>query len=152
MRSVLCLLAALFFFKTGKSQVAISYYPFQSIVSVATDVDKLVFLDYKLETNTFFANLNMELSPKIQLARRENINYYTGLGWSFNPMNAYSNLPISNGYFVDFGLRAKPFTQLKNLQVVFELSPYVNKYFVGGNLRSRLGIAWNFTNSSSKRN
>jgi hypothetical protein len=48
--------------------------------------------------------------------------------------------------------RAKPFTQLKNLQLVFELSPYVNKNFVGRNLRSRLGIAWNFTNSSSKRN
>lgn len=144
-------LIGLLLFSSAYCQVAVSYFPFQAILSVSSPVDKLVFIDYKLETNTFFSNMNMEFSPKLNLVRREKVNYYTGLGWNFNPMNAYANLPISNGYFVDFGLRAKPFDQLKNLHVVFELSPYVNSNFTGGNLRSRLGVAWSFHNPNAKK-
>lgn len=132
------------------SQVAISYFPFQSLLSISTNTEKLLFIDYKIETNNFISNLNMEFSPKFNLKRTEGINYYIGTGLSFNPANLNADLPITNGYFIDFGIRAKPFIKIRNLQVVFEISPYINKEFKSGNLRTRIGIAWNFTNKSSK--
>lgn len=130
------------------SQVAVSYFPFQSILSISTQTEKLFFIDYKIETNNFFSNLNMELSPKINLKRTEEINYYAGAGLSFNPANWKADLPVVNGYFMDFGIRVKPFKKIRNLQGVFEISPYVNKTFKSGNLRTRIGIAWNFNTTS----
>jgi hypothetical protein len=125
-------------------QVAVGYFPFQSVVSLSTNTEKAVWLDYKLETNSFSSNLNMEISPKWNFKRKESVNFYFGAGIAFNPMYAFSNLPVVNGSFLDFGARIKPLRQLKNLQVVFELSPYVNADFAGGNIRSKLGLAWNF--------
>lgn len=132
------------------AQVAIGYYPFQSILSISTNTDKRLFADLKLETNNFISNFNTEISAKVNIKRLERINYYTGIGISVNPVNSYSDLPIINGYFIDFGIRAKPFEKLYNLQVVFEISPYINQDIDGGNLRTRLGLAWNFTNKSGK--
>jgi len=133
------------------SQVAISYFPFQSILSISTNTEKILFVDYKIETNNFISNLNMEFSPKFNLKRTEWINYYIGAGLSFNPANLYADLPITNGYFIDFGLRAKPFIKIRNFQVVFEISPYINKEFKSGNIRTRIGLAWNFTNKLCKK-
>ncbi len=127
------------------AQIAISYFPFQSILSVSTNTDKRLFADFKIETNNFVSNFNMEFSPKFNLKSLEKVNYYTGIGISINPVNSFANLPITNGYFIDFGMRAKPFEKLNNLQVVFEISPYVNREMNGGNLRTRIGTAWNFT-------
>ncbi len=132
------------------AQVAISYFPIQSILSLSTPTDKRLFADFKLETNNFISNLNMEISPKFNFKRLDKINYYGGLGISLNPANSFANLPLANGYFIDFGIRAKPFEKLHNLQVVFEISPYLNKEFNGGNLRTRIGLAWNFYNHKIK--
>ena len=108
-------------------------------------MENAVWLDYKLETNSFSSNLNMEISPKWNFKRKESVNYYFGAGIAFNPIYyAFSNLPVVNGSFLDFGARIKPLKQLKNFQLVFELSPYVNADFAGGNIRSKLGLAWNF--------
>ncbi|MCG9881335.1 MAG: hypothetical protein MH472_12115 [Bacteroidia bacterium] len=98
-----------------------------------------------METNNFISNFNMEFSPKFNFKRMEKVNYYSGIGISINPINSLENLPITNGYFINFGMRAKPFEKLNSLQVVFEISPYVNREINGGNLRTRIGIAWNFT-------
>lgn len=78
-------------------------------------------------------------------------NYYIGAGISINPTNAYANLPLVNGYFVDFGTRVKPIKSSSQLQVVFELSPYINRAFSSGNLRTSLGVAWNFEHKKDKR-
>jgi len=131
-------------YQNGYSQVAVGYFPFQSVVSLSTNTEKAVWLDYKLETNSFSSNLNMEISPKWNFKRKESVNFYFGAGIAFNPIYAFSNLPVVNGSFLDFGARIKPLRQLKNLQVVFELSPYVNADVAGGNIRSKLGLAWNF--------
>ncbi len=130
------------------AQVAISYFPFQSFLSVATNTDKRLFADVKIETNHFISNFNIEISPKVNVKRLEKINYYLGIGVSINPVNSFANLPLTNGYFIDVGMRAKPFEKLDNLQVVFEISPYINRDINGGNLRTRLGLAWNFTSKS----
>ncbi len=132
----------------AKSQIAITYVPFQSLLGISTNTDKLLWLDYKIETNTFASNLNMELSPKINFIRKENVNYYFGAGISFNPVYFSSDLSITNGYFLDFGARVKPFTKYKSVQILFELSPYINNQFVSGNIRTRLGVSYNFINNN----
>lgn len=145
MKRIVLILMTVFVQKQLLAQVAISYFPFQSILAVSGNTDKRLFADVKLETNNFISNLNMELSPKFNFKRLDRINYYTGIGASLNPVNAAANLPMINGYFVDFGMRAKPLEKLHQLQMVFELSPYINREIKGGNLRTRLGVAWNFT-------
>jgi hypothetical protein len=132
------------------AQVAVSYFPFQSILSISTNTEKLCWADYKLETNSFVSNFNMELSPKLNFRKRELTNYYTGPGISFNPAYSFANLRVLNGFFIDFGVRIKPIAKQRNLQVVFEISPYVNREFSGGNIRTRLGVAWNFQKSKEK--
>jgi hypothetical protein len=132
------------------AQVAVSYFPFQSILSISTNTEKLCWADYKLETNSFVSNFNMELSSKLNVRKRELTNYYTGPGISFNPAYSFANLRVLNGFFIDFGVRIKPIAKQRNLQVVFEISPYVNREFSGGNIRTRLGVAWNFQKSEDK--
>ncbi len=132
------------------SQVAVSYFPFQSILSISTNTEKLCWAEYKIETNSFVGNFNMELSPKLNFRKRELTNYYTGPGISFNPAYSFVNLNIMNGYFIDFGVRIKPLPKRRNLQIVFEISPYVNREFSGGNIRTRLGLSWNFQKSEEK--
>lgn len=145
MKRILVILICLLTHKHIFAQVAISYFPSQSILSVSTNTDKRLFGDFKMETNNFISNFNMEFSPKFNFKRLEKVNYYAGIGISINPISSFANLPITNGYFIDFGMRAKPFEKLNSLQVVFEISPYVNREINGGNLRTRIGIAWNFT-------
>jgi hypothetical protein len=128
-----------------QAQVVVSYFPIQSTLSVASNTDKLLWGDFKMETNTLFSNINMELSPKVNFRRREVVCYYLGAGINFDPTYKYKNTPFVNGFFADFGARIKPFAQCRNLQLVFEVSPYVNKEMIGGNLRSRIGVAWAFT-------
>lgn len=136
-----------------RSQVAVSYFPFQSIVAISSNTERPLWLDYKIETNTFSANMNMELSPKINFRKSELVNYYVGPGVSFNIANSFQNLSLINGYFVDVGARIKPIKKCSNLQLVFEVAPYINQAFDGGILKTRLGLAWNFAkNKSSKPN
>jgi hypothetical protein len=133
------------------SQVAISYYPFQtSQLAVSTNTEKRFWADYRLETNTFFSNLNMELSPMWNFKRTTLVNYYLGPGILFNPVLAAADLPVISGYFLDLGARFKPFEKYRNLQLIFEISPYTNREFFGGNLRTRLGVAYNFGKKEQK--
>ncbi|MCU0360946.1 MAG: hypothetical protein MUF75_09550 [Bacteroidia bacterium] len=71
--------------------------------------------------------------------------------FGINTTKSYSDLPITNGYFIDFGLRAIPIKTLSNFQVAFEISPYINKDFDGGTIRTRLGFALNFKNKSKSK-
>jgi hypothetical protein len=134
----------------AQAQVAVSYFPFLSILSISTNTEKLCWADYKIETNSFAGNFNMELSPKLNFRKRELTNYYVGPGVGFNPAYSFANLSIMNGYFIDFGVRIKPLAKRRNFQIAFEISPYVNREFSGGNIRTRLGVSWNFQKSEEK--
>lgn len=138
-------------FKKSSAQISIGYLPFQSLLSITSNTEKLAWVDFKMETNTFASNLNMEISPKINFISNEYVNYYVGAGLAFNPSNAYSDVSITNGYFLDFGARIKPLNNHRNFQVIFELSPYINNDFTGGNFRARLGLAWNFGKSKVQK-
>jgi len=143
-RLLLISVFSLFSFHKASSQIALGYHPFQSVLSVSSNTEKSLWLDYKLETNSFLSNLNMEFSPKYNVRMSERVNYYIGVGISINPLNSASDLPVTNGYFFDCGARIKPLSEDRNVQLIFELSPYVNREFSGGSLRTRLGIGYNF--------
>lgn len=127
-----------------QSQICISYFPFQSVLSISTNTNKRLWLDFKTETNTFASNLNMEISPKVNYKINNYSFYYLGMGSGFNPSRIGTESGWINGYFVDWGIRFKPLKKEQRFQLAFELSPYINKTFSGGNLRTKLGIAWNF--------
>ena len=125
-------------------QVAVSYYPFQSVLSVSTDTEKMCWADLRAETNTFFSNINLECNAMVNIKRTDWVNYYVGAGINMNPFYGKEDLPFVNGYTLNTGVRVKPIQKHKNLQVILELSPYANRYFDGGLLRTMLGIAYNF--------
>jgi hypothetical protein len=144
MKKTVILIFSLFVIVQLKAQVSLGYYPFQSILSVSTNTEKVIWGDFRIETNTFFSNINMELSPMWNFKRTDWVNYYTGVGVNFNPVNVFQDLPFINGYTLDFGARIKPLQKHKNVQLLFELSPYINQEFTSGNLRTLLGIGYNF--------
>jgi hypothetical protein len=128
----------------ARAQVALSYYPFQSILSLSSNTEKLFWFDYRVETNSFLSSMNMEISPMCNFKRTEKVNYYTGPGINFNPFYLAADLPVVNGYFIDIGARIKPFVKNRSVQFLFEISPYVNSRLASGNLRTRLGVGYNF--------
>ena len=137
---------------TGKAQIAVTYIPFQSIFGISSNVEKLMWVDYKIETNNFASSLDMEISQKINFKRKEIVNYYVGPGFSFNPAYSFVDLPFTNGYFIEFGTRIKPIAKFKNIQLMFELSPYINNKLNNGYLRTRLGFSYNFIPKSKVNN
>ena len=97
----------------------------------------------QIETNTFFSNINLEFNALINIKRTNWVNYYSGFGINVNPFYGLEDLSFTNGYVLNTGVRVKPIQKHKNLQVVFELSPYFNKNFDGGMVRTLLGISYN---------
>lgn len=126
------------------AQLSIGYFPFQSELSLSTHSERILRGEIRLSTNTFFGNITVEPILLGNIKRTEKINYYAGLGMNLNFFNAASNLSIINGYHLHLGARIKPFNDLKKLHLIFEISPYMNRNFDGGILRTRLGIAYQF--------
>ena len=140
-------LLALFALATAQpsaAQVAVTYFPFQSVLGVATDTERRLWVGLNAETNTFISNVNLELQGMANLKRGEWVNYYAGLGVNTNPLAAINELPLLNGYTLTAGARIKPLPNHRNVQVVFELTPYANAQFDGGFVRTLLGLAYNF--------
>ena len=123
-------------------QISIGYFPFQSILSVNTNCNKIIFTDIRMETNTFFTNINPELNLFLNFKRNENSNYYAGLGVNINPFYEMNYLSFVNGYSFTIGARFKPLTKYEKFNVIFEISPYANKYFDGGVFRTNLGLSY----------
>jgi hypothetical protein len=128
-----------------KAQVALSYFPFESELGLSTNTDKLFWGDFKVATNTFFGNMSTEPAVMWNFKRGNWVNYYSGLGANFNFFNAASSISVLNGYALHFGARIKLLHRFKNLQVVFEISPYFSSDFGGGLMRTKLGLSYNFT-------
>jgi hypothetical protein len=145
MKKILIIFILSFGFLTGKlySQIAVSYYPFQSILSVSSNADKLLWADFRLEANTFFSNINLELDGMINLKRTEMINYYSGIGINVNPFYTVEGLEFVNGFTFNFGVQIKPLQKHKKFHIIFEVGPYFNKYFDGGTFRTLLGVSYN---------
>jgi hypothetical protein len=126
-------------------QASVAYYPFSSLVTVSSNADRLFWFDGRLQTNTLFGSLSTTLCPMVNVARRAQVNYYTGLGVRFNALNSIDNRDILEGYSLHVGVRVKPLLMLPNLRVAFELAPYSRKDFKTGNLQSFLGLVYQFS-------
>lgn len=130
---------------TASAQLSLGYFPFNdSKVQLTTNPDKLVFADLRVETNSFFSNLNFELAPFVNLKRKESYNLYLGPGISAYPFYNGDDESFLNGYFLTVGVRWMPIASLRALGFIFELSPYVDDTFEGGRFRSHLGISYHF--------
>jgi hypothetical protein len=130
------------------AQVAVTYFPFQSVLGIASDTDRRLWGGVTAQTNTFLSNVNLEVQAMVNVKRGEWVNYYTGLGVNTNPFAGLKELPLVNGYSFTVGARIKPLPQHRQVQVVFEVTPYANAYFDGGSLRTLLGLAYNFRRSN----
>lgn len=141
------LLIILFIFIAEFSQAqAFTYYPFNSIFSVATNPNNAVWADFRFQMNSYFSSLSTEISPMINLNKAERARFYIGAGAKVNFLN-YLNPDASKqspleGYFMNFGVRTAPIEKLPRLQVIFELSPYSNKNFDLGVFRANLGLGY----------
>ena len=125
-------------------QASVAYYPFNNVVSVSTNADRPVWLDARFQTNTVFESLGTTLCPMINVVRREQVNYYTGLGIRFNALNGLDSRSILEGYSLHFGARAKvPF--VPNLRAAVELAPYARRDFKYGVMQSYLGLVYQFS-------
>ena len=131
------------------AQVSVGYFPFQSEVSISTNSEVLLWGDFRFATNTFYANITTEPVLQVNITRKEMVNIYAGIGMNFNFFNLANNISILNGYSLHIGSRIKPIRKTRNFQLIFEISPYLNKEFDGGLLRSRMGLAYQFKKRKS---
>ncbi|RZM11656.1 MAG: hypothetical protein EOO88_46585 [Pedobacter sp.] len=136
------LLLAITFSAFGQASVA--YYPFNNLITVSTNADRAFWADARVQTNTVFGSLSTTICPMVNVARKAQVNYYTGLGVRFNALNGIDDRDILEGYSLHVGVRIKPLIMIPNLRVAFELAPYSRKDFKTGNLQSFLGIVYQF--------
>ena len=144
MRIPIALLPFLLLSKLSPAQISIGYFPFQSEILIATNSERLIWGDFRVATNPFYGHITTEPVLMVNVKRAEWANFYGGIGTNLNFFNAASNISVVNGYSVHLGTRAKPLKRLTRLHVIFEISPYVNRNFDGGLLRTRIGLAYLF--------
>ena len=149
------LFGILFCAKSISAQLTLSYYPWQSMIGLTKNIRNVVAFDYKLETNSFLNQMNMEFStrrykPVSFVAGTEDnltayfkVIYHYGIGCAFNPARIGSGVTPLNGYFIDLGMRWH-IPSMNDLSIIFECSPYVNEGFTNGNIRTRLGFGYRF--------
>jgi hypothetical protein len=124
---------------------AISYYPFNSQLSIATNPTKNVWMDFRFQMNSFTSSLNTEPALMVNLAYTKNANFYVGGGANLGIVGAFVlDRKLINGYFGSFGVRAYPFKEAPKVSVNFELSPYVEQDGKGGFFRAWLGVGYHF--------
>jgi hypothetical protein len=124
---------------------AISYYPFNSQLSIATNPTKVVWMDFRVQMNSFTSSLNTEPALMVNLAYTQNANFYAGAGANLGIIGALiADRKLINGYFGSFGVRAYPFKEVQKVSVNFELSPYVEQDGKAGFFRAWLGVGYHF--------
>jgi hypothetical protein len=124
------------------------YYPFTSQLSISTNPTRKVWLDSKWQTNSFFSSLTTEVSPYLNISSSPKARIYTGAGIRVNfiPLITSSTTKLTEGYFATVGVRSALFATYPQIQLGFELSPYVNRSLEIGLIRTSLGIGYYFKN------
>ncbi|MDZ7935627.1 MAG: hypothetical protein U5M51_11850 [Emticicia sp.] len=67
---------------------AFTYYPFNSVFSIATNPNKVVWADFRFQMNSYFSSLSTEVSPMFNLNKSERAKFYVGAGIKANFLNA----------------------------------------------------------------
>lgn len=124
---------------------AISYYPFNSQLSIATNPTKVIWMDFRFQMNSFTASLNTEPALMVNLGYTKNVNIYAGGGVNFGIVaSIVDHKDVVKGYFGSVGMRAYPFEKAPKVSINFELSPYVNYDGTSGVFRAWLGVGYHF--------
>lgn len=130
--------------KLNAQQLSIGYFPFNNTFSITSNPDRFVMIDGRVETNTFFGNINPEIFGIINIKRSDLFNIYSGLSCKTIIIDGFNDGSFIGGYAVSVGSRFKPFEKFDNVHFLFELSPYFNKEFKSGILRAYIGISYKF--------
>ena len=156
MRKILFVLISVIAVVDSNAQlVSIGYFPFNNTISITSNPEKLFWVDTRIETNTFYGNSNPEVFGMINLKRSDSISFYTGLSCRLVALDGFEDGNYIGGYSISIGTRFKPFEKWRNLHFMVELSPYINKDFSSGILRSYIGVSYTLKkrkkNSASKK-
>ncbi|CAG5008148.1 hypothetical protein DYBT9275_04203 [Dyadobacter sp. CECT 9275] len=130
------------------AQASVGYYPWSSSLTVSTNPKKIIWLDARLQTNSLFSGLSIDLLPMVNLKRGEVVQWYLGGGLRLNPLYRISDpkadLITIDGYSVNLGVRISPLPQNRNIQLALELNPYVKDNLESGVLKSNFGLVYFF--------
>lgn len=130
------------------AQGSAAYYPWNGLLAFSTNPQKPLWLDTRVQTNSLFSSLSLDILPIINLKRGERAQWYLGGGIRVNPLYRIADpaaaLLTLDGYSLNFGVRAAPFAQNRQIQVALELNPFVNDDFASGVLKSHFGVVYVF--------
>lgn len=150
MKKVLVVLMLVLFSGLNRlwAQASVGYYPWSALLTVSTNAKKAIWLDTRLQTNSLFSSLSIDLLPMINLKRGEVVQWYIGGGVRLNPLyriaDADADLITIDGYSVNVGVRIAPLPQNRRIQLALELNPFVKDKFDSGVLKSHFGIIYAF--------
>jgi hypothetical protein len=146
-RSFLGIFVLAFIITQSSFGQAISYYPMNSQLSIATNPTRTVWMDFRFQMNSFTSSLNTEPALMVNVINRNNTNVYVGGGVNFGIIAKIlfpEDRKLVSGYFGSFGMRTYPFEKIPKVSVNFELSPYVNYNGESGFFRAWLGLGYHF--------
>lgn len=134
--------------RDARAQASVGYLPWSSLITVSTNPQKSVWLDTRVQTNSLFSSLSVDILPLVNLRRGERAQWYLGGGIRVNPLyrlgDPDANILTLDGYSLNLGVRASPFAQNRQIQVALELNPFVKDDFAGGVLKSHFGVVYAF--------
>jgi len=126
------------------SAQSIVYYPFNSVLGISSNPNNLFWADLRIFTNSYFTSVTGEISPQFTVYSTERSDYYAGAGVKLNFYNMFNNYNPVEGYFINAGVKVRPFDKFKRLHIAFEISPYAVRQMDAGLFRTMLGIGYNF--------
>lgn len=138
------LFAFLFLISSAASAQNVTYYPFNSVLGISTNINKPVWTDLRFFTNSYFTSLTTEISPEFRVASTMRADFYAGGGVKLNTYDLFEGNNGLEGYFLNIGVKARPFDKYKKLNLTFEISPYAEREMDAGLFRTMLGIGYNF--------
>ncbi len=141
-------------FRDARAQGSAGYFPWSSLITFSTNPQKSIWLDTRVQTNSLFSSLSVDILPLVNLKRGERAQWYLGGGIRVNPLyrlgDPNANLLTLDGYSLNFGVRASPFAQNRQIQVALELNPFVKDDFASGVLKSHFGVVYVFRKRETK--
>ena len=134
--------------QTTQAQGSAAYYPWSGLLAFGTNPKKAIWFDARVQTNSLFSSLSVDLLPLVNLKRGEVAQWYLGGGLRINPLYRIADpdakLITVDGYSINLGVRASPFPQNRQIQIALELNPYIADGFSSGVLKSHFGVVYVF--------
>lgn len=147
-RVLFVLMLVLLNWQNLQAQATVGYYPWSSLLTVSTNAKKAIWLDTRMQTNSLFSSLSIDLLPMVNLKRGEVAQWYLGGGLRLNPLyriaDANADLITIDGYSINFGVRIAPLPMNRRIMLALELNPYVKDKFDSGVLKSHFGLVYAF--------